>query len=83
MKLIEKEGKLCTERGAELGDVYHEVDGYLVFVPKAGAGCHTEYSLRLIADFLENANKEHDTRVKKFFNSVQQYEVFTEHEQEF
>lgn len=83
MELVEKSGKLYTERGSELGDVYREVDGYLVFVPKAVSGFYNEYSLRLIADFLENANKEHDTRVKKFLNSVQQYEVFTEHEQEF
>ena len=83
MELVEKEGKLYTEKGAELGDVYREVDGYLVFVPKVGAGFQTEYSLRLIADFLENANKGHDEKIRNWFKNVQQNEVFTEHEQEF
>lgn len=39
-------------------------DGYYTFKPRNNIGYFNEYSLRLIANFLEELNKDWDTQVK-------------------
>lgn len=40
-----------------IGHCYQEVDGFYVYKPNEISGQYNEYSLRLIADFLEELNK--------------------------
>lgn len=47
-----------------IGKCYREVDGYYIYEP-ATIGQFNEYSLRLIADFLEQLNKPWDKQVCK------------------
>ena len=54
-----------------LGEVYREVDGYYVFIFKEGSrSCWSEYTLRLVADALEDLNKGWDEQIKKHFELV-------------
>ena len=41
---------------SELGLIYMEVDGFYVFLPLDNSGSFNEFSLRLIADKLEELN---------------------------
>ncbi len=51
-------GQLFYDNGAEIGHVYQEVDGYWVFQPDPGKGYMNEFLLRVVADKLEEMNKE-------------------------
>ena len=65
--LIEKDGNLFVNDKL-VGRCYMEVDGYYVFVPLTEGGFWDEFSLRFIADFLEEKNKEWNKRLEKYFN---------------
>jgi hypothetical protein len=47
-----------------LGYAYREADGYYVFENALQNGFFTSYSLRMIADKLDELNKEWDEQVK-------------------
>lgn len=63
-----KDGRLLYRSGTDLGSCYQEVDGYYVWVPE-GNGAWDTYSLRLIANFLEEINKEWDEEIKEYFKN--------------
>jgi len=44
---------------------YHGVDGYLMWDPKDTQGLMTARDLRLIADYLDEANKDWDAKVRE------------------
>lgn len=64
MKLIEKDTKLFTENGVCLGFIITEVDGNKYFYNQPNSGLFSSYNLRLIADYLDEANKEWDDIIK-------------------
>ena len=51
----------------DIGYIYMEVDGYWVFMPKTGQGHWDSYSLRAIADKLDELNKPWDDKIKREF----------------
>jgi hypothetical protein len=53
--------------GQHLGYFYLEIDGFYVFVPKSDIGYWSEFSLRMIADKLEELNKQHNEAITLFF----------------
>lgn len=54
------------ENGKYLGYAYKEVDGYYVFESTMNSnGFWTSHSLRLVADKLDEVNKEWDEQVKQ------------------
>lgn len=55
------------ENGKYLGYAYREVDGYYVFQSSLSQryGFWTSYSLRMIADKLDELNKEWDEQLKR------------------
>ena len=57
-------GRLIYGDKVDIGSVYREVDGYMVYVPNDNSGFFNEYTLRMIADFLEEQNKEWDDKIK-------------------
>lgn len=67
MKLEIKEGKLYTETGVELGCIVRSDDGYYNYTPKHNGGLHDTYSLRLIADKLDEVNKPLDDSIASYF----------------
>jgi hypothetical protein len=52
-------------KGSYLGHAYREVDGYYVFVSVSKDGSWSSYSLRWVADALDELNKEWDKQVGK------------------
>lgn len=50
-------------------DIIMGDDGYRVWWPTKMNGYHTEADLRIIADYLEELNKEWDDEVKAYFAS--------------
>lgn len=52
-----------------LGYFYLEVDGFYVFIPKSNIGFWNEFSLRIIADKLEEMNKHYNKNIEKYFET--------------
>ena len=50
-----------------LGYFYMEVDGFWVFIPKGNIGYWNEFSLRIIADKLEEMNKKWNDDLNQYF----------------
>ena len=55
-------------RTQKVGLFYFEVDGFWVFTP-IGDGYWNEYSLRLIADKLEELNKSWNEQLDEYFQT--------------
>lgn len=51
--------------GCYSGDIYREVDGYFVWLPKSMAGSYAAHFLRAIADKLDEMNKEWDEQARR------------------
>jgi|688.fasta_scaffold303372_4 hypothetical protein len=51
-----------------LGYIYVEVDGFWVFNPY-GDGYWSEFTLRMIADKLEELNKSHNEKIEEYFKN--------------
>lgn len=54
-----------------LGYFYMEVDGFYVFIPKGHNGYWNEYSLRMIADKLEELNTAHNKNIENYFKELE------------
>jgi hypothetical protein len=52
-----------------LGYFYLEADGFYVFIPKGNIGYWTEFSLRMIADKLEELNKKYNEEIELYFKT--------------
>lgn len=50
---------------AYIGYAYRDIDGYFVFV-NVGDGTWNEYSLRLVADKLQELNKDWNEQIKNY-----------------
>lgn len=50
-----------------VGDLIMDVDGYYYYQPINNSGYWSSYSLKLIIDYLDKMNKEHDNKIVKFF----------------
>lgn len=48
-----------------IGYLYMEVDGYYVYQPVNVNGCWSAYEMRIIADKLDELNKDWDEQVRK------------------
>jgi len=62
--VITKTKNLHFVNGVKLGYAYAEVDGYYVFVPETRNGFWSSYTLRMIAERLDELNAEWDLKVK-------------------
>jgi hypothetical protein len=69
MKLEIKDNKLYTETGKELGDIVMSDDGYYNFIPICSRGLYNTYSLKLIADKLDEINKPWDDQINSYFDN--------------
>ena len=57
---------LNYHNGTRMGEIYAEIDGYYVFVPDCSRrGFWSAESLRGIADFLDERNREWNAKIKK------------------
>lgn len=61
-----RESAKGTSDGVAIGECYREVDGYLVWVPPERQGSWDAYGLRLVADFLDEANREWDETLRRW-----------------
>ena len=48
-------------------------DGYYVFWPKAEQGAYTPDNLRIIADHIDELNKDWDNQIKEYFKNEDQF----------
>lgn len=64
-----REGMRGTDEGAAVGEVYVEVDGYWVWAPPVGGGFWESPHLRMVADYLDEANREWHASVVAYFES--------------
>ena len=69
--LILRGDRLYYYNGPLMGDVYKEVDGYYVFVPK-GSGFWESHQLRQVADYLDEINKPWHDEVCQYFESLRE-----------
>ena len=53
--------------GQHLGYFYLEIDGFYVFIPIGDIGYWNEFSLRMIADKLEELNKSYNDKIELYF----------------
>ena len=53
-----------------LGYFYMEVDGFYVFIPRGHIGFWNEFSLRMIADKLEELNTSHNENIENYFKEL-------------
>ena len=54
-----------------LGYFYMEIDGFYVFIPHGNIGYWNEYSLRMIADKLEDLNTAHNKNIENYFKELE------------
>jgi hypothetical protein len=54
-----------------LGYFYMEVDGFYVFIPKGHNGYWNEFSLRILADKLEELNDSQHKKIELYFKNQQ------------
>lgn len=66
-----RRGQAGTDDGVNIGECYREVDGYLVWVPRENGGCWEAPHLRMVADFLDEANREWHESVMAYFDKSQ------------
>lgn len=52
------------------GQIYREVDGYFVFAPNDRGGFFDAQSLRAIADYLDQLNKDWDAQIQEDMRSL-------------
>lgn len=55
-------------------DIIQDVDGYYYFWPAEGGGYFNEFTLRVIADHLEELNKPWDDEINKYFDEIDKNE---------
>ena len=53
-----------------IGHCYRDIDGFYVYEPNEISGQYNEYSLRLIADFLEKLNKPLNKQIVKYLDKL-------------
>lgn len=67
--MSKKEEYIARVREVVFPDIITGDDGYKVWWPTKMNGSHTEVDLRIIADYLEELNKDWDDDVKAYFAS--------------
>jgi hypothetical protein len=68
LKKIGEGYKFNFENGVYLGYAYPEIDGVYVFVFESITGCWNSYVLKMIAERLDELNKEWDDHLTQYFD---------------
>lgn len=64
---INKNHYKLTFGGKYLGNLIRDVDGYFYYDPILERGTWASWSLKAIADMLDNLNKDWDEQINKYF----------------
>lgn len=60
--------KVCSANDNVVAVIYQEVDGYYVFDPYENTGFWTSHVLKIIANKLDELNKEYNKVISQYFN---------------
>ena len=66
-KLLEHISKI---RNKCVNDIITNDDGYKIFFPTDTMGYLTSFDLRIIADYIDELNKDWDTEVQSYFSKL-------------
>lgn len=67
VKVLDTENakEFVFSNGVVIGTSYREIDGYYVFLPAQGKGFWSSYIMKMIAERLDELNKDWDTQLRK------------------